>query len=59
MRAHLNPTRMKSLTVLAERLAQRLATLCPGVQHARLRPHRDTYRTDLRGVWRTDRDGRR
>jgi ribosomal protein L37E len=30
MRAHLNPTRMKSLTVLAERLSQRLAALCPG-----------------------------
>jgi len=29
MRAHLNPTRMKSLTELADRLAQRLATLCP------------------------------
>jgi len=29
MRAHVNPTRMKSLVVLAERLAQRLATLCP------------------------------
>lgn len=29
MRAHLNPTRMKSLAVLAARLAKRLATLCP------------------------------
>lgn len=30
MRAHLNPTRMKSLATLADRLARRLATLCPG-----------------------------
>lgn len=30
MRAHLNPTRMKSLTTLADRLARRLATTCPG-----------------------------
>lgn len=29
MRAHLNPTRMTSLAVLAERLAQRLARACP------------------------------
>ncbi len=29
MRAHLNPTRMRSLGVLAERLARRLATPCP------------------------------
>ena len=29
MRAHLNPTRMRSLGVLADRLAQRLATPCP------------------------------
>lgn len=29
MRAHLNPTRMQSLAVLAERLAKRLATVCP------------------------------
>lgn len=29
MRAHVNPTRMKSLEVLAERLGQRLATPCP------------------------------
>lgn len=29
MRAHLNPTRMKSLALLAERLTQRLAMLCP------------------------------
>ncbi|MGX9984747.1 DUF6671 family protein, partial [Methylobacterium fujisawaense] len=29
MRAHLNPTRMRSLGVLAERLAQRLAVTCP------------------------------
>lgn len=29
MRAHLNPTRMKSLAVLAERLARRLLSLCP------------------------------
>ncbi|WP_407529351.1 DUF6671 family protein [Methylobacterium oryzisoli] len=29
MRAHLNPTRMRSLGVLAERLARRVATLCP------------------------------
>lgn len=29
MRAHFNPTRMKSLALLAERLAQRLARLCP------------------------------
>jgi len=29
MRAHLNPTRMKSLAMLAERLAERLAMLCP------------------------------
>lgn len=29
MRAHFNPTRMKSLAMLARRLAQRLATLCP------------------------------
>ncbi len=29
MRAHLNPTRMKSLAALAERLAQRLAMFCP------------------------------
>lgn len=30
MRAHFNPTRMKSLATLADRLARRLATLCPG-----------------------------
>lgn len=30
MRAHLNPTRMKSLATLADRLARRLATSCPG-----------------------------
>lgn len=30
MRAHLNPTRMKSLATLADRLARRLAALCPG-----------------------------
>jgi len=30
MRAHLNPTRMNSLVSLADRLARRLATLCPG-----------------------------
>jgi len=30
MRAHLNPTRMKSLATLADRLARRVATLCPG-----------------------------
>jgi hypothetical protein len=29
MRAHFNPTRMKSLAALAERLGRRLATLCP------------------------------
>lgn len=29
MRAHLNPTRMKLLAVLARKLAQRLACLCP------------------------------
>lgn len=29
MRAHLNPTRMKSLTVLATRLSNRLLRLCP------------------------------
>lgn len=29
MRAHFNPTRLESLAVLAKRLAQRLATLCP------------------------------
>jgi len=29
MRAHFNPTRMKSLAILAERLAQRLALQCP------------------------------
>lgn len=29
MRAHLNPTRMRSLAQLAEQLAQRLASLCP------------------------------
>lgn len=29
MRAHFNPTRMRSLATLAQRLAQRLATLCP------------------------------
>jgi hypothetical protein len=29
MRAHLNPTRMQSLGVLAERLARRLASSCP------------------------------
>jgi len=29
MRAHMNPTRMQSLRPLAERLAQRLAHLCP------------------------------
>ena len=29
MRAHLNPTRMKSLAALADRLARRLATPCP------------------------------
>lgn len=29
MRAHVNPTRMKSLAVLADRLARRLATPCP------------------------------
>ena len=30
MRAHVNPTRMKSLATLADRLARRLATSCPG-----------------------------
>jgi hypothetical protein len=30
MRAHLNPTRMKSLATLTDRLARRLATLCHG-----------------------------
>jgi len=30
MRAHLNPTRMDSLVPLASRLAQRLASVCPG-----------------------------
>ncbi len=30
MRAHLNPTRMKSLATLSDRLARRLATFCPG-----------------------------
>jgi len=30
MRAHLNPTRMRSLGALAERLARRVATPCPG-----------------------------
>ena len=29
MRAHFNPTRMRSLAILAERLAQRLARQCP------------------------------
>lgn len=29
MRAHFNPTRMQSLATLADRLARRLATLCP------------------------------
>ena len=29
MRAHFNPTRMKSLAALAQRLGRRLATLCP------------------------------
>ena len=29
MRAHLNPTRMQSLNVRAERIAQRLASPCP------------------------------
>ncbi|MDH6257547.1 DUF6671 family protein [Bradyrhizobium sp. BR13661] len=29
MRAHLNPTRMQSLALLAEKLAKRLATACP------------------------------
>ncbi len=43
MRAHFNPTRMKSLGVLANRLAQRLATLCPacgtpGFGHIESRP---------------------
>ena len=29
MRAHMNPTRMKVITELAEKMANRLATLCP------------------------------
>ena len=29
MRAHLNPTRQRALTELAERLARRIAALCP------------------------------
>jgi hypothetical protein len=29
MRAHMNPTRMKVITELAEKMDNRLATLCP------------------------------
>ncbi|WP_197285870.1 DUF6671 family protein [Nocardiopsis sp. NRRL B-16309] len=29
MRAHLNPTRMREISVLADQLASRLDTLCP------------------------------
>jgi hypothetical protein len=31
MRAHMNPTRMKVITELAEKMANRLATICPNV----------------------------